>query len=211
VAFGPEAVTTWRPTSRAFTTRKGTGVAVRDLFRPLPGVRQLSLLRQRAAFRGYRAVLSARYWERNYARGGTSGLGSYHALAEAKAAFLNDFVRIRQIGSVIEFGCGDGNQLSLANCPTYVIDHLTEDEVFESDMTHRFGAGGRYVIIYAANGERRGTAPHVRHRHFTSWVEACRPDWKLAEVTQGGDPGPDRADFFTYERARPPDADPRWR
>ena len=230
-------------------------MVVRDLIRPLPGVRQLSLLRQRAAFRG-----SARYWERNYARGGTSGLGSYHALAEAKAAFLNDFVRTRQIGSVIEFGCGDGNQLSLANYPAYigldvsrsaiercqrrfaddpaksfflydgacfadraglfsadlaisldVIYHLTEDEVFESYMTHLFGAGGRYVIVYATDRERRGTAPHVRHRHFSPWVEACRPDWKLAEVTQGPYPGPDRADFFTYERARPPDADPRWR
>jgi SAM-dependent methyltransferase len=90
-------------------------VPVRDLIRPLPGVRQLSLLRQRAAFRG-----SARYWERNYAGGGTSGAGSYHALAEAKAAFLNDFVRTREIGSVIEFGCGDGNQLSLADYPAYI-------------------------------------------------------------------------------------------
>lgn len=226
-------------------------MAVRDLIRPLPGVRQLSLLRQRAAFRG-----SARYWERNYARGGTSGLGSYHALAEVKAAFLNDFVRTRGIGSVIEFGCGDGNQLSLADYPAYigldvsrsavercqrrfagdpaksfflydgacfadraglftadlaisldVIYHLTEDSVFESYLTHLFAAAARYVIIYATNGERRGTAPHVRHRRFTPWVEARCPDWQLAEVAQGPNPGPDRADFFTYERVRPPAAD----
>jgi hypothetical protein len=62
----------------------GIQVRVRDLIRPLPGVRQISLLRQRAAFRG-----SAWYWERNYARGGTSGPGSYHAPAAAKAAFFN--------------------------------------------------------------------------------------------------------------------------
>jgi hypothetical protein len=87
-------------------------VPVRDMIRPLPGVSRLSLLRQRAAFRG-----SARYWERNYAGGGTSGAGSYDALALGKAVFLNEFVRAHEIGSVIEFGCGDGNQLSLADYP----------------------------------------------------------------------------------------------
>ena len=225
-------------------------MSVRDLIRPLPGVRQISLLRQRAAFRG-----SALYWERNYARGGTSGAGSYQALAEAKAAFLNAFVRTRRIGSVIEFGCGDGNQLSLADYPAYigldvsraavqrcarrfaddpaksfflydgacfadraglftadlaisldVIYHLTEDLVFETYMRHLFAAAASYVIIYATNGERRGTAPHVRHRHFTPWVEARCPDWRLLEVTPGPNPGPDRADFFSYERAQPPAA-----
>lgn len=46
-------------------------MTVKELIRPLPGVRQLSLQRQRIGFRG-----SAQYWERNYARGGTSGAGS---------------------------------------------------------------------------------------------------------------------------------------
>jgi SAM-dependent methyltransferase len=219
---------------------------VRDMIRPLPGVSRLSLLRQRAAFHG-----SARYWERNYAEGGTSGAGSYDALALGKAAFLNEFVRIHSIGSVIDFGCGDGNQLSLANYPAYigldvsrtaiqwceqrfaadlaksfflydgacftdragvftadlaisldVIYHLTEDAVFEAYLTHLFAAAANYVIIYATDGERRGTAPHVRHRHFTPWVQTHYPEWGLLEVTQGPNPGPDRADFFTYQRAQ---------
>ena len=90
-------------------------MTVKDLVRPLPGVRQLSLLRQRMTFRG-----SARYWERRYAEGGTSGSGSYGALGEGKAAFLNDFVRRHEVDSVIEFGCGDGHQLSLAGYPRYI-------------------------------------------------------------------------------------------
>src|ERR1700757_3968895 len=90
-------------------------MTVKDLVRPLPGARRLSLLRQRIGFRG-----SAQYWERNYARGGTSGPGSYGALAEGKAAFLNAFVHERAVGSVIEFGCGDGHQVSLAHYPRYV-------------------------------------------------------------------------------------------
>jgi SAM-dependent methyltransferase len=90
-------------------------VTVKELIRPLPGVRQFSLLRQRIGFRG-----SAQYWERNYARGGTSGQGSYDFLAEAKAGFLNDFIRAHEVRSVIEFGCGDGNQLSLVGYPRYI-------------------------------------------------------------------------------------------
>jgi cyclopropane fatty-acyl-phospholipid synthase-like methyltransferase len=90
-------------------------MTVKDLVRPLPGARRLSLLRQRLGFRG-----SAHYWERNYACGGTSGPGSYGTLAAGKAAFLNAFVHEHAVGSVIEFGCGDGHQVSLAHYPRYV-------------------------------------------------------------------------------------------
>lgn len=63
---------------------------------------------------------SRRYWEQRYARGGTSGAGSYGRLALFKAEFLNDFVERRGIQSVVEFGCGDGHQLSLARYPSYL-------------------------------------------------------------------------------------------
>jgi SAM-dependent methyltransferase len=222
-------------------------MTVKELIRPLPGVRQLSLLRQRIGFRG-----SALYWEQNYARGGTSGLGSYNAAGEAKARFLNDFVRTREVTSVIEFGCGDGHQLTLAEYPRYigldvarsaigicqrrfaddptksfflydgacftdriglftadlaisldVIYHLIEDAVFDAYMTHLFAAGEKFVIIYATNRDIPGTAPHVRHRHFTQWAEKHAQDWRLLEAMPGPNQGPDRAYFFTYERAAP--------
>ena len=125
---------------------------------------------------------------------------------------------------MIEFGCGDGNQLSLAEYPGYigldvsrtaiglcqrrfagdpaksfflydgacftdragiftadlalsldVVYHLTEDSVFETYLRHLFAAGQRLVVIYSTNAEIGGTAPHVRHRHFTPWVEANCP------------------------------------
>ena len=60
------------------------------------------------------------YWENRYQLGGNSGLGSYHQFAEFKAEILNDFVAQNHIQSVIEFGCGDGNQLKLANYPLYI-------------------------------------------------------------------------------------------
>lgn len=90
-------------------------MTVRDLLRPLPGMRRLSLLRQQIAFRS-----SVSYWERRYAHGGTSGDGSYGTLGEAKAVFLNGLVRDYAIRSVIEFGCGDGHQLELSNYSRYV-------------------------------------------------------------------------------------------
>lgn len=90
-------------------------MTVKDLVRPLPGVRRLSLLRQQIGFPG-----SASFWEKNYQDGKTSGDGSYGMLAQGKAEFLNRLVKERDIKSVIEFGCGDGNQLSLAHYPRYV-------------------------------------------------------------------------------------------
>lgn len=63
---------------------------------------------------------SADYWERRYRAGLTSGSGSYGALAEYKAAFLNEFVAAHSVRTVMEFGCGDGNQLALARYPLYL-------------------------------------------------------------------------------------------
>src|SRR6201986_1326981 len=90
-------------------------MSVKDLIRPLPGVRRASILRQQIGYGN-----SALFWERNYAKGYTSGVGSYGALADGKRKFLNQLVIERDVRSVIEFGCGDGNQLSLANYPSYI-------------------------------------------------------------------------------------------
>jgi len=63
---------------------------------------------------------SENYWERRYKTGGTSGPGSYNRLAKYKADVLNQFVKDEGINEVIEFGCGDGNQLSYASYPNYI-------------------------------------------------------------------------------------------
>jgi SAM-dependent methyltransferase len=63
---------------------------------------------------------SADYWRRRYRAGLDSGAGSYGELAQFKAGILNDFVRDNRIQSVLELGCGDGNQLSLAQYPRYL-------------------------------------------------------------------------------------------
>ncbi len=87
---------------------------------------------------------SKTYWERRYATGGNSGAGSYGRLATFKAEILNQFVSSHQIESVVEFGCGDGNQLSLASYPNYLGLDVAEgaiaacSERFANDTTKRF-------------------------------------------------------------------------
>jgi SAM-dependent methyltransferase len=63
---------------------------------------------------------SAEYWDKRYLSGSNSGCGSYNHLAEFKANIINSFVNENRISSVLEFGCGDGNQLSLSNYPKYI-------------------------------------------------------------------------------------------
>ena len=60
------------------------------------------------------------YWEARYREGGTSGKESYGHLAEYKAKVMNEFIAAHRIQSVIEFGSGDGNQLSLLRPPRYI-------------------------------------------------------------------------------------------
>lgn len=96
-------------------------------------------MRQRIGFTG-----SADYWERNYQSGGTSGNGSYGELARRKADFLNGFVRENDVKSVIEFGCGDGHQLSLAAYPRYIGLDISRTAIglcrgrFDEDPTKSF-------------------------------------------------------------------------
>lgn len=60
------------------------------------------------------------YWKTRYLQGGTSGDGSYNLLARFKAETINGLISQHSVRSVIEFGCGDGNQLTLAAYPCYI-------------------------------------------------------------------------------------------
>ena len=79
------------------------------------GGTRVGMLLRRLTFRG-----SGDYWEQRYAAGGTSGAGSYGPSAQWKADVVNGWVSERGVRSVIDYGCGDGNQLSLATYPRYL-------------------------------------------------------------------------------------------
>jgi SAM-dependent methyltransferase len=63
---------------------------------------------------------SATHWERHYEHGGNSGPGSYGESASYKAHVINQFIRERGIRSIVEFGCGDGNQLASIEVEQYI-------------------------------------------------------------------------------------------
>jgi hypothetical protein len=97
---------------------------MKEIIIRLPVFRTIvSYLRNRT-FRG-----SVKYWEARYSNGGTSGDGSYGKLAEFKAEVINDFVANHGVETVIEFGCGDGNQLSLVRYPSYLGFDISETAI----------------------------------------------------------------------------------
>ena len=87
---------------------------------------------------------SAEYWRRRYESGGNSGAGSYGPLADFKATALNEFVAKEKIKSAIEYGSGDGNQLSLLLISEYIgLDVSTKvievlRDRYSSDLTKSF-------------------------------------------------------------------------
>ncbi len=90
------------------------------------------------------------YWERRYANLGNSGPGSYSKFAEFKAEVINAFAREQGVESVIEYGCGDGNQLKLFEFREYLGFDVSPTAVeacrgeFAGDSSKRFALMGEY-------------------------------------------------------------------
>jgi hypothetical protein len=87
---------------------------------------------------------SAGYWEKRYATAGNSGAGSFGRLAQFKAEIVNQFVSEMGVQTILELGCGDGSQLSLARYPSYVGFDTSPTAIalcrraFEQDPTKQF-------------------------------------------------------------------------
>lgn len=60
------------------------------------------------------------YWEARYSSGGTSGAGSEGDEARSKADYINALIEQEQVASVVDWGCGDGQQLGLLTLPAYL-------------------------------------------------------------------------------------------
>jgi hypothetical protein len=84
------------------------------------------------------------YWVSRYKQGGNSGAGSYNNLAEFKSEIINDFVDKNKIETIIEFGCGDGNQLKYFKLPSYKGFDISSEIIekcqseFKTDKTKQF-------------------------------------------------------------------------
>ena len=93
---------------------------------------------------------SSDFWVQCYGDGKGSGLWSRGYLSEFKAEIINSFVREHKIRSVIELGCGDGNQLKLAEYDKSTGLDISPDAItlcrrlFSGDTTKTFGLVDEY-------------------------------------------------------------------
>ena len=87
---------------------------------------------------------SQQYWKDRYEVGRDSGFGSYGQLARFKAKIVSSILDEYKATSVIELGCGDGNQAELIPYPEYIgLDIATLairmcERRFGADKTKRF-------------------------------------------------------------------------
>lgn len=101
---------------------------------------------------------SKKFWEARYAAGGDSGSGSRGDTAAFKASVVNQFVVERGVASVVEFGCGDGSQLSLLKVPSYLGVDVSSTvlakcrEMFSGDGARAFANESEYEEIRAKFG-----------------------------------------------------------
>jgi SAM-dependent methyltransferase len=143
------------PVNGATSMRKSPSRRIKDMIRAIPIVGPIS----QAGYAALRARIVAKaefpgsreYWERRYSHGGNSGAGSYDKFMTFKAQVINDFVANNGVNSVIEFGCGDGNQLEVAEYPRYLGLDVSETAIrncrerFADDVSKSFELLDDYV------------------------------------------------------------------
>ena len=97
---------------------------------------------------------SEAYWIDRYESGDNSGSGSYRQLAEFKATIINDFVRKEGVRTVIEYGSGDGNQLSLAKYPSYIGFDISPRAIAICEAAFRSDPSKSFREMKTYSGER---------------------------------------------------------
>jgi len=93
------------------------------------------------------------YWQQRYESGGNSGAGSYNELAEFKANVLNCFVKDNTIDTVLEYGCGDGNQLKLAKYPSYIGFDVSQKAISRCTSIFAENRTKTFRLLRKYNGE----------------------------------------------------------
>lgn len=125
---------------------------MKELIKRLPLVGPLALALKHWLFPTAGFTTSADYWVSRYRAGGNSGAGSYHRLAAFKAEVLNAFVAEHGIASVLELGCGDGNQLAYFRFPTYRGFDISDDALNQCRAAFRHDPTKQFLPMPAAPG-----------------------------------------------------------
>jgi len=86
-----------------------------------------------------------KYWEERYKKGQNSGAGSYGSNADFKAQHVNKIIDKYQCVDMVDYGCGDGNQLSLFTPIPYMGLDVSatiirkNEEKYKNDRLKKFG------------------------------------------------------------------------
>jgi len=85
-----------------------------------------------------------------------------------------------------------------------VVFHLVDDESYERYMWDLFSLSDKFVIVYSTNHQTQTASEvyHVRHRCFTRWVRANKPEWLLAPALRSAR-GNSFAFWFFHRRGIP--------
>lgn len=119
---------------------------IKDTIKKIPGV-QNAVSFTRDVFRNIRFKGTINYWDNRYKEGGNSGSGSFGRLAHFKAEVLNEFIGQENIDSVVEFGCGDGNQLKLLKNLPYVGLDISSNVISKCVNTFRLDHSKSFFLF----------------------------------------------------------------
>ena len=101
---------------------------------------------------------SGGYWDARYRFRGSSGAGSYGASARSKAAYVNRFVAGHDVSSVVDFGCGDGAQLTLLDLPEYLGVDVSPTAVRRCQSSFAGDLGKQFVSLADYTGQQADMA-----------------------------------------------------
>jgi SAM-dependent methyltransferase len=125
---------------------------MKQLIKSIPLLGTMALAVKRKLFPGAEFTTSEEYWINRYKQGGNSGAGSYNNLAEFKGEVLNSFVIEKNIQTVIEFGCGDGNQLKHFQFPAYTGFDISELVVEKCRVEFQYDSSKQFFHVSYAPG-----------------------------------------------------------
>lgn len=117
---------------------------MREIIKRIPFLGSISRKFYRVFYKQKPFPGSEEYWVQRYNSGENSGKGSYDNLAEFKAEIINGFINRNNVTTIIEYGCGDGNQLKLGEYPSYTGFDVSSkaimccQDIFLDDKTKSF-------------------------------------------------------------------------
>lgn len=121
---------------------------------------------------------SSAFWKHRYDTGGNSGAGSYGEKALEKAEVVNKYLHLNNVDRVIEWGTGDGNQLSLYELENKSYTGYEVSELKINDLRIKFSQKNfTFSNISDYDGEKFDLALsievifHLDKRNFKSYMQ----------------------------------------